>query len=219
MQSWFTRKEAAEYCRISLSTLGRWVKAGRLRHYDGKYFRADLDAAIMKRSATIEEIYAARTPEPENVVTSVEVQRIPTQEDYAALASSQNDEDRAHANAMRNRRHDEKTLEPRDVPRRAVPEFRPVLQPHGLSQWKVGQILTGLMGQAETTRPLMTQMLSALNLPPGATVLDDEIILPAGYGQISQPGRVRSKLQPDPDDPGHDWEASWFRETEEESRY
>jgi hypothetical protein len=45
-QQWFTHAEAASYCRISPRTLRRWRNLGRAKSFGGKYFRADLDAAV-----------------------------------------------------------------------------------------------------------------------------------------------------------------------------
>lgn len=45
-QRWFTHSEAADYCRISARTLRRWRTSGRVRAYEGKYSRYDLDRAV-----------------------------------------------------------------------------------------------------------------------------------------------------------------------------
>lgn len=58
---WLTRLEAAEYLRVSVDTLDRWVKAGKLRRYraasgTGRRFRrADLDAALVPEDGSAED--------------------------------------------------------------------------------------------------------------------------------------------------------------------
>lgn len=72
-QNWFRHNEAADYCRISPRTLRRWRDAGRIRAYEGKYFRDDLDRAVRNESPiTDNEVLKPRDVVRVNLMTGVE---------------------------------------------------------------------------------------------------------------------------------------------------